>query len=286
MEELLITLPQIVNILDKRGELIVLDQSDKYDLELYKSELNNIAKGKNVRYLHSPTPSVPLAWNTAAEIAQGTILLFLDDDIDLEYNIIEVHLALYREDNIIGVAGSYYAGHRSRKWIPSSNSKTATALAGVNMSFRRNVFIEFGAATWFIKPFAGVDWELAEVMGIAGKIAVGDTCFVFHRAPADGGCGNQGTRSYDWYYGAYFNHTLWLLSRPFPKFLTLLPRHFYWLFRYCLPAGELALTKRFFSYSIFKAISDAYKVYKTNDKIRSHVTNSAQLRVIIKSEHS
>lgn len=283
--DLLLTLPQILEYLDGRGELIVIDQSDQYEVNEYKSDLLKHSAGHRVSYWHSPTPSVPLAWNTAAQISKGEILIFLDDDVDLLDNVIEQHISIYDDAEIVGVAGSYYAGRMSNKWVASSKNGSATALAGAHMSFRRSTFMNCQAATWFIKSFAGVDWELAEIVGSAGKLAVGDDCVVFHRAPVDGGCGNQGDRGIDWYYGAYFNHTLWLLSRRFPDSFTRVPRHIYWLYKYLLPSRKILFTKDFLLHAVKNGVIDGYKDYRRYGGVRQTVCNKERLNLIVQSEH-
>lgn len=278
LDELVITLPQIVKCMDENSELIIFDQSDKYAPIEHVDELTNLLDGVNVKYYHCSVPSVTLAWNTAAKLAKGTLILFLDDDINIDINIVEAHRKYYENNtNVFGVAGGYYASRYDRVWVPSSRKGVATTLAGVNTSFRKEAFLHSGGcATSFIKPFAGFDWELAEHVNQGrGKISVGDDALVFHRAPASGGCENQKERGVEWYYGCYHNHMLWMLHRRFPQCLTQLPRHFYSLIRYCLPKRQLFFSYHFFRDSIFKGIVDAFKIYRSQGRIR--VTDSLSL---------
>ena len=266
IEDLQKTLPQIAKILNEESELILYDQSDSYDPVQFSAQVREFLGDNNYKYIHSTEPSVTLAWNTAATVASGEILLFLDDDIDLISNIIDDHKSYYKKHpGIIGVAGSYYAGAIDRPWIPSSKNGNATTFAGVNMSVRTETFRLAGTASDYVKPFAPFDWEIAEFLNHHyGELAVGDDIFVFHRAPAYGGCENQGKRGISWYYGCYFNHFLWILSRQgFLKF-SRIPRHFYWLFKYCLPSRDVLLTKDFFRRALYSSIRDAFRKHRKN----------------------
>lgn len=276
LEDLTKTLPQIANILDDQSELIIYDQSDSYKPETLDGKLKDLLGNQNYTYIHSKIPSVALAWNTAATLAKGEVLLFLDDDIDLIGNIIEDHRKYYRaRTNIVGVAGSYYAGSVDRPWIPSSKNGIATTCAGVNISIRTDTFLKAGAASDYIKPFAGFDWEFAEFVTMNyGKLAVGDDLLVMHRAPASGGCENQAKRGIGWYYGCYFNHFLWIFSRKgFFKFRRL-PRHIYWLIKYCTPSKDILMTTKFFHRSVLNAFLDAKKKHKSNNGLR--ITDKSQ----------
>ncbi|EHJ05136.1 glycosyltransferase [Marinobacter manganoxydans] len=270
LEDLIQTIPQIASILDDQSELIIYDQSDSYRPETLDGKLKGLLGNQNYTYIHSETPSVTLAWNTAATLAKGEVLLFLDDDIDLISNIIEDHRKYYRaQNNIVGVAGSYYAGSVNRPWVPSSKHGIATTCAGVNISIRTETFLKTGAASDYIKPFAGFDWEFAEfVTKNYGKLAVGNDLFVMHRAPASGGCGNQAERGIDWYYGCYFNHFLWMFSRRGLFKFSRLPRHVYWLMRYCIPPKHILMTTDFFRQSILEAFVAARKKHHRNARQR------------------
>lgn len=270
LKDILQTLPEITKFLDSNSELIIFDQSNNYNPEGYTEKLKDLLYNVNCRYFHCDTPSVPLAWNTAASLAKGDIILFLDDDINIDSDIIETHRNHYLKDRgIVGVAGSYYAASYERQWIPSSRKGSASTLAGVNASFRRDIFLKAGAASSFVPSFAAFDWEIAEhINDHFGNIAVGSDAFVFHRAPADGGCGNQSERGVSWHYGCYHNHMLWVLHRKFPFNFLRLPRHIYSLIKYCVPKKKLLFQSDFWKYAVRDAIKNALKKYRQDKKQR------------------
>ncbi|MBB5320692.1 glycosyltransferase family 2 protein [Marinobacter oulmenensis] len=289
LQDLLLTLPQVVAIMDENCELIVFDQSNSYAPEEYQQQLDGILGRVNARYVHCRIPSLPLAWNTAAKLATGEIVLFLDDDIDIHDNLIDIHRQHYEEKpDIVGVAGAYYAGSENRPWIPSERNGRAVTLAGVNCSFRRQVFLDAGSVSSFIKPFAPIDWEIAEhVSDHFGRLAVGADARVFHRAPAEGGCENQAARGIDWYYGSYHNHILWALHRRYPQKLIHFPRHFYVLMKYCLPGRQLLLTKAYWTGAVIRALKDAGRTYRQDGKKRRHdtITDSDAYRIVAQYQH-
>lgn len=262
--DLLLTIKSFSDKVNSECEFIVFDQSTDYKAEDMKVKLDTHLDNLHISYYHSNIASVPLAWNTAAKLSSGDVIIFLDDDINFECDIVQAHLSYYElNPSIVGVAGGYYTGTYDNVWLPSLSGNSANALAGVNVSFKREFFIKNGAASSFIKSFAGFDWELAEFVKLSGeRLVVGDKTLVFHRAPLNGGCGNQGNRGIKWYYGCYHNHFLWMLHRKMPYKITRLPRHFYWLYKYCLPDLSLFFSVEFFKFAILKAIINAYKSYK------------------------
>lgn len=285
IDDLLKTLPQLAVYTKGGCEVIIYDQSDSYNPEDYKEQICKIFEGTRFIYIHSRMPSVPLAWNTAASISTKDILIFLDDDIDIEFDIVSAHQSKYLDRNVVGVAGGYYASSHDRVWSPSYNKNGASTVAGVNASFLKDIFLKSGAASSFVKPFAGFDWEIAEhFTGMYGKIAVGDDILVFHRAPLNGGCENQKQRGLDWYYGAYHNHFLWMQHRQFPQLITRLPRHLYWIFKYVLPPAKVCLTLAFLKNVLFKSMLDARKTYIRDKKLRGSARSvDLDLRVIASS---
>lgn len=279
IEDLKLTLPQVIEQLNDESELIIFDQSNEYTrLDIQQQLIPIFQKQKNISYYHCDVPSVPYAWNTAASIAKGDTLLFLDDDIDLPNNIIEQHNRYYENDSdIVGVAGGYYASSMENLWIPSQNQGLAITLAGVNTSLKKEVFRKGGCASDFVASFAGFDWELAEYVNqYIGKLVVGEKALVYHRAPINGGCGNQGYRGDNWYKNCYHNHILWVMFRSYPKKLTKIPRHLYTLLRYCVPEKKRLFSKDFFINAIVNGIKEGLSTYKNASKKRRATTLETQ----------
>jgi GT2 family glycosyltransferase len=87
-------------------ELFVIDQSDDADVELPAWLLRAPAELR-VHYVRQRPADAQAARNHAALASIGDILLFLDDDILLEENIVAAHLENY-EDAHVGAVGGFY----------------------------------------------------------------------------------------------------------------------------------------------------------------------------------
>jgi glycosyltransferase involved in cell wall biosynthesis len=268
--EMILTLPQIIDLVDDNGEIIVVDQSNDGQPLAHQQTLQTLCEGANVRYYLAKEASLSLAINTGASLAKADIVIILDDDIDIiDKSVIKRHLKHYDDKNTIAVAGCYYAGNMQSPWIPSKKGNIATSLASAHMSGRKSTFANIGAATWLVKPFSTIDWEMVEVFNRFGNVIADTDSFVFHRAPIDGGCGNQGSRGVEWYRATYHNHTLWVLSRPWPDNILKLPKHFYTLVKYCLPKRAVLQTKRFWVEAVWGGVKDGIKTFKNKQKQRS-----------------
>lgn len=86
-------------------ELFVIDQSDDADPEL-AAFLRAAPAELRVHYVRRH-PDAQAARNYAAFASAGDILLFLDDDILLEENLVAAHLNNYR-DPTVGAVGGFY----------------------------------------------------------------------------------------------------------------------------------------------------------------------------------
>lgn len=88
------TLKNVLLFRDQYYELIVVDQTEKHDEET-KRFLDNLEKEKKIALLHLDYPNLPNARNEGIRIATGDIILFLDDDVEINQDFIPAHLSLY-----------------------------------------------------------------------------------------------------------------------------------------------------------------------------------------------
>jgi GT2 family glycosyltransferase len=88
------------------GELFVVDQSDA---DVSRSKVESLVRGTPLclRYIYDPAiPGGAVARNIAMDQATGEILLFLDDDVEMEENFVEELLATYMsQPEVAGVSG-------------------------------------------------------------------------------------------------------------------------------------------------------------------------------------
>lgn len=85
-------------------ELLIIDQSQSHDTKTQKY-LNNITD-KRCRYFRVTPPNLTAARNFALKVAQAPYLLFLDDDVILDKNLLKVILETFdKKPDISAVAG-------------------------------------------------------------------------------------------------------------------------------------------------------------------------------------
>jgi glycosyltransferase involved in cell wall biosynthesis len=99
------TLRRLAECDPQPDELIVVEQSAEVDPQVKEALKLFGTRGILVR---QGRPNAQVARNEAARKSRSEILLFLDDDVDPEKNLIGAHLENYRDPSIHAVAGFYY----------------------------------------------------------------------------------------------------------------------------------------------------------------------------------
>lgn len=180
-----------------------MDQSTKVSAEIEKicSEIPT-----KVYFQTRLKPGAQAARNQAARATQADILLFLDDDVDPEPDLIRAHLENYRDPSVQAVAGFYLEpGDRETSepqksvwWRPltllekypaSFNQRVDSSLwPSCNGSIRREVFLQLGGFDENYRFTLLDDTDLAVRMQKAGYRCVHDPkARLFHRKEPTGG---------------------------------------------------------------------------------------------------
>ncbi len=166
-EALQVCLQSVFAQVPKPVEVVIIDQSRESGSTLIGESPQ--ASGVRLRYFHEPKLSgLTRARNQAVSLASGTVLLFLDDDVELAPGYIREILAVFDEDGLgrIGGVGGlivnlpetlsrvqrirvqlFYRGPFSVErdalafhlW-PGDRPRRALKLHGCNMAYRREVF--------------------------------------------------------------------------------------------------------------------------------------------------
>lgn len=113
-----------------------------------------------VRLLYSSTPNLPLARNTGLKAGFNPVVIFLDDDIIPDANLIDMHRRCYLDKSIGAAAGFtddpvFEGKSETPPWFDITNgeiyqnfslskSQYVVSLMGANMSFRRDVLADIG----------------------------------------------------------------------------------------------------------------------------------------------
>jgi glycosyltransferase involved in cell wall biosynthesis len=161
-------------------ELIVIDQSKDHDHETTRF-LDDLINNKNIKYIFVDYPNLPNARNVGIKSASGDIVIFFDDDVEINNNTIPFHCSGFSQPGIGCVIGKVFVRNLNhtgnmvlennsglKKYIKffiffilrnsasyvgrlgvltnfSGNKKlSADTCIGCNMSFRKDVFKVIG----------------------------------------------------------------------------------------------------------------------------------------------
>jgi GT2 family glycosyltransferase len=214
-------------------ELWVMEQSNPAD-SLVKKACEEL---KTKVYLHQDLPpSAQKARNLAAQATRADILLFLDDDVEPETDLVRTHLENYQDPSIHAVAGFYLepgdcetSQPRKAVWwkpltklekYPSSHTERVDSYLwpSCNGSIRRETFLKMGGFDEnYIYTFLD-DTDLSIRMQKAGYRCVHDPkARLFHRKEPTGG--NRPVKPgdrvianrekwYTWFYFFWMNYGL------------------------------------------------------------------------------
>ena len=104
-EEVLLDTVHLLLALDEPpGELVVVDQTTDHQHSTQQALETLREKGK-IRWVRLAEPSIPRAMNAGLKVAQGDIVLFLDDDILPEPGLCSAHILAHQTRTCALVAG-------------------------------------------------------------------------------------------------------------------------------------------------------------------------------------
>jgi GT2 family glycosyltransferase len=213
-------------------EVLVVDQSPEHEPPTWAA-LRGLPP--HARHVRLDRPSVTAAVNVGARLATGTLLLFLDDDIEIgERDLLARHARHYDDPGIAGVVGRIVNAER-RADLPRPAAAGALGFlemnfdhpypmdvptaAGANMSFRREVVERLGG---FDERYTAnaFRWETdfsLRVIRAGGRIRYDPEARVLHHYGTPGGCDNahllgRTETSHAWYEPFFRNNTYFALK--------------------------------------------------------------------------
>jgi len=98
------TLANIISFEHQYHELIVVDQTEDHDPQS-KQYLDKLIMEKKINYIFVDLPSAPNAKNIGIENASGDIVIFFDDDVEININTIPAHVSGLTQPDIGCVTG-------------------------------------------------------------------------------------------------------------------------------------------------------------------------------------
>jgi len=207
------TLDSILSVADGSGlvEIIVVDQSATHQSETLR-RLEALSKHPLIKYQRVTFRGTTKARNYGTKLAQGNVVIFVDDDVLTPPGFVQAHLRQYSDSNIAGVAGCVI--HADERKLgecdldPSTVSRIrrgkqvlfnldfayeASWARGCNMSFRREWILKIGG---FDEGFYGIavgeEPEFCHRLTAAGgRIRFAPETELFHRFDPVGGSRDQ-----------------------------------------------------------------------------------------------
>ena len=215
-------------------EVIVVDQTATHKPEI-QGYLEEISNAEKIRWLRVDWASLPGARNYAVRRASGDIVLFIDDDVQLPDGFLAAHARNYQEKAEIGaVAGRVFdrmkltdsGGSLTIEDLPPEamdpgiawyyidlvhtvKPQQVLSARGCNMSFRREIFTQYGLK--FDERFRGSavreesDFCL-RLRETGYKIWYDPEAHLVHLGEETGGCHDISTKSLKYQLTFYHNH--------------------------------------------------------------------------------
>ena len=189
-------------------ELIVVDQTEEHKEEVAE-KLNALQSDDRFQYVQLPIANLPLARNVGLHVSQGEIIVFIDDDVELDTDFIAAHVTQYESDDVAAVGGRII--DRGTRVEDKSGDSTPGQLEpdgtrtpyfwkeqpatigwgmGCNMSFRRSVLDEIGG---FDERYTGIAKNeeidvFSRLQQAEYRVTFAPDARVIHLNAASGGC--------------------------------------------------------------------------------------------------
>jgi GT2 family glycosyltransferase len=230
-------------------EILVIDQRPNHSPGV-QAYLDDLATRQQIRLWQLPWASLPGARNYGIRRAQGEILIFIDDDVQLEPDFLAHHAQVFQDYPQVGaVAGRVFdrmklqdakdidpTQERVIEDLPPQACDPAIAwyhldlvhtikpqpvisVRGCNMAFRRDLFTTHGLR--FDERFRGSavreesDFCL-RIRGTGYGIWYAPTAWIVHLGEETGGCHDISTKSLEYQFTFYHNHFLMGLKNLTP----------------------------------------------------------------------
>jgi glycosyltransferase involved in cell wall biosynthesis len=216
-------------------EVIVVDQTPVHhpDTQAFLDELADVGK---IRLFKPKWASLPGARNFAVRRAKGEIIVFIDDDVQLQPGFLAAHAKNYERSEVGAVAGRVYdrmkladfeTGLEIQDLPPEAldpgiawyhinlvhtvKPQRVLSARGCNMSYRRDIFVKHGI--WFDERFQGSavreESDFCLHLRQTGLMVWYDPeAYLVHLGEETGGCHDISTKSLKYQLTFYHNHFL------------------------------------------------------------------------------
>jgi glycosyltransferase involved in cell wall biosynthesis len=204
-EVLVRTVGQVLAQNPPADEIIVVDQSDWYP-EGVKEHLAQLAREGRIRYFFQRPANLPAARNRILRESYADIVIFIDDDVELEDGFIGHHARNYADPAVWAVAGrvrqrlGWPKRWRPRRWrkeldyrffnFEGTKRTEVGSFPGMNHSVLRKRVLGLGG---YDEGFRGValreESDLAlRILAAGGRIMFEPAASLLHLSAPAGGC--------------------------------------------------------------------------------------------------
>jgi len=234
-------------------EVLVIDQTQHHAPQT-QSYLEELAQQGKISWFQVQWASLPGARNYGVRRSQGEIILFIDDDVKIPPDYLVAHSRNYQRPEVGAVAGRVWDRLKlsaTGDWQETKLAVTKTGIdylppqamdaaiawyyldlvypnqpqqvisaRGCNMSFRRQVFTEYGLR--FDERFQGSavreesDFCL-RIRSTPWQIWYDPEAYLIHWGEETGGCHDLNTRSFKYQLTFYHNHFLMGFNNLTPR---------------------------------------------------------------------
>lgn len=220
------TLECVLNQNPSPREIIIVDQSEEN--AIVPSLIQKLNEYKNINYIFQKEPNAQRARNRAIAAARSEILLFIDDDVIMDIDLVEAHWRNYLDPDISGIAGFYlepgetpldelpnYCNRPITGWIYTPHCYTKRdqtyLLSTCNASIRRDLAIKIGGfdENYTHTLFDDTDFS-CRLKKLNVKVIHDPTASLIHLKEPSGGKRPGGINKYviadkhQWYIWCYF----------------------------------------------------------------------------------
>lgn len=230
---LLTTLADMLALRPQPSEIMVLDQTEAH-LPATESALRSLAETGQIRWLRLPEPSITAAMNEGLKQATQEIVLFVDDDVRPEADLLMAHMAAHglHPDGVVAgrVIQPWQEDVEQRADGPFTFASDRPALVrefmGGNFSIRRDLAIRLGGFDEnFVRVAYRFEAEFAHRYCADGRqIYFAPHACLHHLKANSGGTRSHGEHLATWrpdhavgayYYGLRTHNIRECLARPF-----------------------------------------------------------------------
>lgn len=196
---LLESLEFLLALRPRPAEVLVLDQTEQHEPDAAR-QLQQLASQEKIRWVKLAEPSIPKAMNQGLLLASENIVLFLDDDIRPEPELLQAHVAAHARGEVLVAGRVIQPWHEGRTFgqeatfhFASTQPRRVKEFMGGNFSVRRDLAIGLGGFDEnFVRVAYRFEAEFSYRFRSSGRRIFFEPAACIHHLKAPAG----GTRTY------------------------------------------------------------------------------------------